>query len=175
MTIVVDEHIHLSEIGPADKTALVEHLQDYEIYRWTLRIPQPYTEADADTWLARAEKAERDRGPFIAWAIRNEADFLIGGCGLDGLEDGKAHSVQLGYWLASSYHGRGIMTAVVAKVCDHAFNNLGVVRIFAHVFPGNDASARVLEKCGFQEEGYLRKAVLKDGNSIDVRLFALVS
>jgi RimJ/RimL family protein N-acetyltransferase len=32
----------------------------------------------------------------------------------------------------------------------------------------------VLEKCGFQEEGFLRKHHLKDGKYIDARLFALV-
>ena len=35
-------------------------------------------------------------------------------------------------------------------------------------------SARVLEKCGFQEEGYLRKHYLKDDKVIDARLFALL-
>jgi hypothetical protein len=36
------------------------------------------------------------------------------------------------------------------------------------------ASARVLEKCGFQQEGFLRKHFLKDGQYIDGRLFGLL-
>jgi len=48
------------------------------------------------------------------------------------------------------------------------------VKITAHVFSHNAASARVLEKCGFQEEGFLRKRFLKDGQFIDARLFALL-
>ena len=42
------------------------------------------------------------------------------------------------------------------------------------VFTGNPASARVLEKCGFVQEGYLRKHYLKDGKFIDARLFGLL-
>ena len=66
------------------------------------------------------------------------------------------------------------MTAVVRRVCRHGFEEFGLVKITAHVFPHNPASARVLDKCGFEEEGVLRKHFLKDGKLIDARLFALL-
>ena len=66
------------------------------------------------------------------------------------------------------------MTAVVQRACAHAFDEFGLVKITAHVFPHNLASARVLEKCGFQQEGFLRKHFRKDGQFIDARLFALL-
>jgi ribosomal-protein-alanine N-acetyltransferase len=66
------------------------------------------------------------------------------------------------------------MTAVVQRVCRHAFEEFGLVKITAHVFSHNTASARVLEKCGFQQEGFLRKHFLKDGQFIDARLFGLL-
>ena len=66
------------------------------------------------------------------------------------------------------------MTAVVQRVCRHAFEEFGLVKITAHVFSHDPASARVLEKCGFQEEGFLRKHFHKDGQFIDARLFALL-
>ena len=46
--------------------------------------------------------------------------------------------------------------------------------VWPHGFSHNPASARVLEKCGFQQEGFLRKHFLKDGRFIDARLFALL-
>jgi len=66
------------------------------------------------------------------------------------------------------------MTAVVQRLCRHAFDEYGLAKITAHVFSHNPASARVLEKCGFQEEGFLRKHFLKDGQFLDARLFALL-
>ena len=38
----------------------------------------------------------------------------------------------------------------------------------------NTASARVLEKCGFEQEGYLRKHFQKHGQFVDARLYALI-
>jgi RimJ/RimL family protein N-acetyltransferase len=66
------------------------------------------------------------------------------------------------------------MTAVVKKACAFAFSEWHVVKISAEVFAFNPASARVLEKCGFEQEGYLKKQHLKDGRWIDARLYALV-
>jgi RimJ/RimL family protein N-acetyltransferase len=48
-----------------------------------------------------------------------------------------------------------------------------LVKITAHVFTLNPASARVLEKCGFVQEGLLRKHFFKDGQFIDTWMFAL--
>ncbi len=48
MKIVVNDEIHLSEVRPSDKDALVSHLNDRDIYDRTLRIPFPYTEKDAN-------------------------------------------------------------------------------------------------------------------------------
>ena len=47
MRLDVNEGIHLSEIRASDQAALVRHLNEREIYDRTLRIPFPYTEADA--------------------------------------------------------------------------------------------------------------------------------
>ena len=66
------------------------------------------------------------------------------------------------------------MTEVVHRVCQHAFEEFGLVKIIAHVVTHNPASARVLEKCGYVQEGLLRKHFLKDGQFIDVKLFALL-
>ena len=87
---------------------------------------------------------------------------------------GQSHRAEIGYWLAKPFWGRGIMTAVVAGVCRHGFEEFGLVKIVAHVFTGNPASARVLEKCGFVQEGLFRKHFLKDGKLIDAWAFALI-
>jgi RimJ/RimL family protein N-acetyltransferase len=156
----------------SDKEALIRHLNDPDIYDRTLRIPSPY--ADADDWLALVAKTAGQQGRPVQWAICNGNDSLIGGCVFDGFQVGKSHRAEVGYWLAKAFWGWGIMTAVVQRVCWLAFEEFGLVKITAHVFSHNPASARVLGKCGFQEEGYLRKHFLKDGEFLDARLFALL-
>jgi RimJ/RimL family protein N-acetyltransferase len=174
MKIVVNDQVHLSEFRSPDKPALVQHLNDRDIYDRTLRIPSPYTDASADDWLALVAKITEQQGRPVQFAVRSADDALIGGCGFDGFQAGKSHLAEVGYWLAKPYWGRGIMTAVVQRLCQHAFEEFGLVKITAHVFPHNQASARVLAKCGFQEEGFLRKHFLKGGQFVDARLFALL-
>jgi RimJ/RimL family protein N-acetyltransferase len=174
MKNVVNDQVHLSEFRPSDKPALVQHLNDRDIHDRTLRIPFPYTDASADEWLALVAKTTEQQGRPVQFAIRSADDALIGGCGFDGFEVGKSHRAEVGYVLAKPFWGRGVMTAVVQRACRHAFEEFGLVKITAHVFSHNPASARVLEKCGFQEEGFLRKHFLKDGKFIDARLFALL-
>ena len=172
--LTVNSSIHLSEIQPSDKDAYVEHLNDKDIYDRTLRIPYPYTGSDAEEWLAMVAKSTTEHGQPVNWAIRNEQDCLIGGVGFDGLALGKSHRAEIGYWLAKSYWGQGIMTAVVKRACEFAFSEWGLAKITAHVFSFNTASARVLEKCGFEPEGSLRRHILKDGQHLDARLFGLL-
>jgi ribosomal-protein-alanine N-acetyltransferase len=174
MKLAVNDQVHLSEFRPTDKDALIAHLNDRDIYDRTLRIPHPYTAAAADEWLALVAKITQQQGRPVQWAIRSVADALIGGCGFDGFQVGKSHRAEVGYWLAKPFWGRGIMTAVVQRVCRHAFEEFVLAKITAHVFPHNPASARILEKCGFQEEGFLRKHFLKDGQFVDARLFGLL-
>jgi ribosomal-protein-alanine N-acetyltransferase len=172
MRIAVNETFFLTEIKPADKRAFVEHLNDREIYERTLRIPFPYTEADADKFLQIARSASEQYGDPVHFALRGADDALIGACGFDGLVPG--HRAELGYWLARPFWGCGIMTATVASIRDYALDQWKLVRITGQVFSLNTASSRVLEKNGFICEGTQRKSFLKDGRFLDARVYAYV-
>lgn len=174
MKITVNEQAYLSEFEPADQPALVAHLHDRAIYERTLRIPYPYTEASAAAWLAIAAQMTKEHGQPVCWAIRQTDGCLIGGIGFEGVDRGKSHRAEIGYWLAKPCWGQGIMTAVVRAACAHGFQELALRKITAHVFAGNDASARVLAKCGFVQEGFLREHYVKDGRAVDALLFGLL-
>ena len=174
MKLVVTDQIHLSPFVASDKDALVQHLNDRDIYDRTLRIPFPYTAAAADEWFVLADQIASQQGCAVNWAIRTADAALIGGFGFDDFQAGKSHRAEIGYWLARPFWGQGIMTAVVRRMCRHGFDELGLAKITAHVFTFNPPSMRVLAKCGFQEEGLLRKHFQKDGKLIDARLFALL-
>ncbi len=172
--IVVNEQLHLSAFHPADRDDLVRYLNDRDIYERTLRIPYPYTAAAADEWLALAARFAAEPGLPVHWAVRDASSALIGAVGLSGPQPGAPHRAELGYWLGKPFWGRGIMTAIVRRVCRHALDDLGLSRLTAQVFSNNPASARVLVKCGFVQEGYLRSHIKKDERLIDVMAFGLV-
>jgi [ribosomal protein S5]-alanine N-acetyltransferase len=154
----------------SDKPALVRAANNRNIWRnLAHRFPHPYTEADADQWF---ETLERMSVP-MHWAIQVDGQALgaIGAQPGDGVD---ARSARFGYWLSEPYWGRGIMSAACRTVSDLVLRDFDIERLEARVFAWNPASMRVLEKCGFEREGLLRRSVFKDGHVIDAVLYARV-
>lgn len=154
-----------------DRDSLVAQANNRNVWRNLRdRFPHPYTENDAEAWLALA-RAQPD---WLNWAIVVD-DAAVGCIGLEPLTDVHAGTTHIGYWLGEPYWGRGIMTAAVQAIAEHAFSPLGFKRIETPVFAWNPASMRVLEKCGFVREGVMAKSVLKDGELIDSVLYARIA
>jgi [ribosomal protein S5]-alanine N-acetyltransferase len=172
--IRVREGVHLSAIQPTDKPALMEHLRGKDVYNSTLNIPHPYREADADWWIQRRVEQRETLGKEACFAIRDTDEKLIGVVSADSLEPDTTHRAEIGYWLASPYWGQGIMTDAVRAYIIYAFGELQLLRLTAHVFEFNVASARVLEKNGFKLEGRLRKHISKDGQLLNGRFYGLL-
>ena len=112
----------------------------------TARIPHPYPLADAKTFLAAANRSDRETTFVIALADGT----LIGACGL-AMTEGPAP--ELGYWLGVPFWGQGFATEAVRAVIDYAFTDLGHDAVQAGARVTNPQSRRVLEKCGFQWTG----------------------
>ena len=175
MKIDLENGFSLTEIRRSDGDALVEWLGDREIYERTLRIPFPYTAAEAEFWFGLVEQATAEHGRPVNYAIRDADEKLVGSIGLEGLGVlGRKHRAEVGYWLARPYWGRGIMSATVRAVCRHAIDDIGLSKITAHTFAENGASQRVLGKCGFVQEGFFKGHFEKEGRLIDVRMFGLL-
>jgi len=96
----------------------------------------------------------------------------VGGIGFSIQADVSYRSAEIGYWLGEEFWGRGIATAALLGVTEHAFAVYDLCRLYAHVFEWNVASARVLEKAGYAFEGRLIKSVTKEGKTIDQLLYA---
>jgi RimJ/RimL family protein N-acetyltransferase len=133
------------------------------------RFPHPYTCADAQHWITYVLTSATDNN--FAIDVDGEA---VGAIGLAPQEDVYRRSAEIGFWLGKKYWGRGIATAAVRTLTDLAFTDGNLCRIFAHVFEWNPASMCVLEKSGYQMEGRLRKAILKDGIMGDVLIYARI-
>ncbi len=98
---------------------------------------------------------------------------MVGGIGYVDFEPG-SHRVEIGYWLAMPFRGKGLMTEAVKAFCDYTHRKFGIVRITAGVFAGNEKSAGVVERAGFEFEGLRRKVYKKDGKFIDSRVYAKI-
>ena len=158
----------IRDYRPSDAESLAEHANNRKVWLG-LRdaFPHPYTIDDAKKFLAGSIPGL----PRLHFCIDIGGE-AVGGIGLRPGEDVHSHTAEFGYWIAEDFWGRGIMSEVVPAFVDYCFDKFSLTRMFAMPHSSNPASARVLEKAGFQFEGRLRKHVIKDGQILDSLLYA---
>ena len=133
-------------------------------------FPHPYTLADAEAFLAFV--AAMQPRTYCALAL---ADQAIGGIGYTLHQDVERISAEVGYWLGTTFWGRGIMIAALRAVTAYAFHQHHELRrIYAVPYAWSMASAHVLEKAGYRLEGRMRQSAIKDGQVIDQLLYAIL-
>ncbi|WP_205511232.1 GNAT family N-acetyltransferase [Longitalea arenae] len=160
--------IRLRPLTPADAEALAAVASDPSISNFVRdSFPSPYTLAHAKGFIQFAEGDPH----LYCWAIF-EGSALAGVISLTQQEDIYRHSAEIGYWLGSDFRGRGISTEAIGLVCRYAFDQLNIVRIFAHVFEHNHASRKALLKNGFVIEGIRKKGSIKNNQLLDDYLMA---
>ncbi|ALN79532.1 acetyltransferase domain protein [Lysobacter antibioticus] len=155
---------------PDDLDSLVEHANDEHVSRSTSdRFPYPYTREDGERFLSGQVVNLND--PVMAIEVDGRA---CGGIGVRAGHGERGHSAELGYWLGRALWNAGLMTRAVAVFAPWVMRELSLYRLCATVLDHNPASARVLLKNGFEEEGAQRCAVFKRGQLHDLRVFAKV-
>ena len=88
---------------------------------------------------------------YTVWIIELKDKTMAGALCFKGLnEDGSA---EIGYGILPEHQGRGYATEAVGAAVSWALDQPGVTRVEAETEPGNTASQRVLEKCGFVPTG----------------------
>ena len=151
----------------SDAQDLIQHANDRAVSRNLLdAFPYPYTQADAEFWLAHTEA---NPGLHFAIAVGGEA---VGGIGIIPQSGVASRTAHFGYWLGQRAWGKGFATAAARAMAAYAFQAFSFARLEAPVFAWNPASMRVLAKAGFSREGVLRQSVLKDGELIDSVMYA---
>jgi len=73
----------------------------------------------------------------------------------------------------SEFHGKGFGTEALNLLLHHCFCDLGLNRIFGYALEDNEASLKMVQKCGFKIEGILKQHIFKDGVFIDAAIFGL--
>lgn len=134
-------------------------------------LPYPYTEQDGAEYIQAMLSA--DENNTFAFAVTAD-DKAIGSISVFRQENIHRRTAELGYYIAEEFWGKGIMTEAIKQICDHVFQNSDIIRIFAEPFAENKASCRVLEKAGFQLEGILKSAAIKNGKIIDMKMYSLI-
>lgn len=152
----------------SDAVALAKNINSKKVCRYTSSIPYPYTLPDARKWLKKCQ-AGNDKSLNFAIEINGE---VAGAVGIHEIVNN--HKAEIGYWLAEKYWGKGIVSEAVKLLTGYIFNRFSLKKVYAYVMPPNKASARVLIKNGFKQEGLLRKHIKKAGKFYDAIIFGRI-
>ena len=164
-------NLRLRELVPADSPAILRIFGDPEVTRFYDFDTFNSIEQASDLIHRQAQRFER--GEAIRWGITQRADnMVIGTIGL--IVNQPSATGGLGYDLGRSYWRRGIMSEALAIVIRYAIRSVNLNRLQALVMPGNEASAKLLAKLGFTEEGTLRQYAFFKGKYQDLRCFSLI-
>ena len=153
---------------PEDSPALAAAMSDRAIARNLAVVPWPYTLRDAEAFLA----SPRDPvlPSFLIFERTHAAPRLIGSCGLGRRPSG---AVEMGYWIGRPFWGRGFASEACTALIEIA-RTLGLSRLEASHFIDNPASARVLDKLGFESVGIIAPRMsCARGEEVPARLMRL--
>lgn len=164
--------LHLRQLLPTDAGALFTIKSDLEVTRHYGQEPHQSPDETLE-WIQRLQ-ASYKRREDIAWCVTLQTeDRLIGVCTLWNLDAGY-HFGEIGYELHPAYGKKGFMTEAVSAILTFGFTRLGLHRIEAAPFAGNESSTQLLTRLGFTYEGCLRQRHYFRGRFLDQLYYGLL-
>lgn len=166
------ERLYLRKISLDDTKTLFNILKDKDVASTTLNLPYPCSLKDCQE-LIEAYINEQELKKTIRWAItKKEENDVIGVIRLTLNFD--FNSGELGFWMGKKYWRNGYTFEATEKVIGFGFNKLNLNRMEAHSMVENNSSINLLNKLGFQREGFHPELVIKWGEYKDVITFGLL-
>lgn len=160
-----------------DKVALRQPCpEDYESWRHLREqsrdflVPwEPAWHADELSRLAyrlrlrHQQRLAAEGSAYAFFIFARGPETLVGGITLSNVRRGVAECATLGYWIGQPFARRGYMTSAVAALKHYAFSELALHRIEAACLPTNAPSIRLLQRTGFEREGFAKSYLKING------------
>jgi RimJ/RimL family protein N-acetyltransferase len=142
----------MAVVIPAANLDLVLQSPEELLARIEALPPADRAEVSPD-WLARVRVTSAGDPWALGFTVVARASgAAVGSCGFKGPPDADG-VVEVAYGIDQDYRGRGYATEAAAALAAFAFASGRVRLVRAHTKPDNEASSRVLRKCGFKQVG----------------------
>jgi [ribosomal protein S5]-alanine N-acetyltransferase len=161
----------LKEIENTDIENIHKGLSNPELTKYyDVHFPTLEATKEQMDWYADLKQ----NGTGIWWGIYSkETQEFCGAGGYNSLV--RTHKkAEIGLWLLPEFWGKGIMTEVMPLLFKIGFEQLDLNRIEGIVQSENSKCKQALAKINFTHEGCMRQWELKEGNFIDVDLYAIL-
>jgi ribosomal-protein-alanine N-acetyltransferase len=158
--------------------AALREMRQADIDPWFRILTQPAVHEHTSWNLASASDlrayGEQDRAPgsLVRFAlVRRDDGAVIGSAGFHSVSP-IHRTAEITYDLAPEFWGHGIARTACTALTFWAIDHVGLLRVQATTLSTNTRSMRVLEACGFEREGLLRRYRLVRGVPGDFWMFA---
>jgi len=148
------------------------HTHRKALNEWLTWVEATYSVEDARRYARFAESQFEQLAGFD-YSVR-ENGAIVGGIGLYHLE-WASRLAHVGYWLAPSARGRGLITRATEALTTYGFEELHLHRLEIRCVVENRKSRAVAERIGYSLEGVLKDAYLLHGRFRDLALYAMLS
>ncbi len=166
------KRVHLRWLTGADERALFQIFSDPQVTQYWSSPPAQQVSDMSD--LIDQIHSHFARDGLYEWGVAlRDSDRVIGTCSLASL-DFSNRRAELGFALSREFWRQGLMSEAVGAVLEFAFEQLNLRRLEADVDPRNTASIGLLQRFGFQREGFLRERWLVGDEIADTVFFGLL-
>jgi ribosomal-protein-serine acetyltransferase len=143
-----------------------QHLRE-----WLPWVDQTHSVTDTLEFIASCASQFSENGAFqVVICFKGRICGMIGHHGIDRLN----RATSLGYWLAASHQGKGIMTASCRVLINHAFRDLDLHRVEIRCATENRRSRAIPERLGFAFEGVARQSEWLYDHFVDLAIYGLL-
>ena len=176
MTELSDSKILIRPYRTEDMSAMYEAVREsiHEISAWMGWCHPDYTIEETAAFILSREEAWRNDREYTFGIFEAGTGNFLGSTGLNFVN--RVHNcANLGYWVRSSWTGRGVASSGARLVARFGLESCGFQRLEILAAVGNYPSQRVAEKAGAVREAVLRKRLLVKGQPQDAVLYSFVA
>ena len=171
--LIVTERLVLRRFRTEDASVLAAYRSDPEVARYQ-SWDAPFPMLRAVTAVANFMASDPERAGWFQYAIeRTEDQRLIGDVAVH-LHDNLMQA-EIGFTLATAYQKQGYATEAVRAVLERLFRVQGLHKVAGECDARNTASAALLERLGFTQEGRLRQQTYIKGEWTDDLLYGVLA
>ncbi len=174
-THVTDDIVILRPFRLEDAVQLYEAVREslINLKPWMSWAHDAYAPQDADDFI-RITRARWEEKTLYAFAIVDaKNNELLGGCSLSHKHP-IYHYCNLGYWVRTSYQGKGLAGRAAKLAAQFGFEHGGIIRAEIVIAAGNEKSIRVAEKIGAHYEGILLNRMVVGKDIYDAKMYSLI-
>lgn len=170
--VLRSERLLMRAVCDKDVDDVFEIYSDEKALQYFAREPLR-DRAEAERMVA--ENFAWDEDPAARfWAVcLADSDRMIGSFTLFHISESNRRA-EIGYILNRAFWGQGYASEALKRMIEFCFDDLNLARLEADVDPENAGSLKLLDRHGFEREGYLRRRWLIRGTWYDSVMFGLV-